>query len=177
METRGKRPEAKRAAEIRGRASDRRVLARRLPFDLAAVGAIAIAAGLAYPDGPGLWVYLAFALLLGGGGTFAIVNATRGLRDTLPEERGKRSDDKALAKAQRSLGCLPLLAGGAFAGATLFWTLNSRWPWQPWVVALGGASGHVVAVAVIQWSRMQHKHTARPVADAANNELQRTSHR
>jgi hypothetical protein len=144
------------------RASDRRVTARRLPFDLAVAGSIGTAVVLGRGHGTGLWVFLGMALLLGLGGIYGMVVLTRELAGTRPHERGKRSDDAALAKAQRSLGCLPFLVGGAGAAAALFRSLNDHWPIEPWIVALGGLGGHIVGVAVIAWARRSHAEGRHP---------------
>ena len=144
-------------SEVAQRASDRRAGARRLPFDLAVAGSFGTALALEGGHGTGLWVYFGMALLLGAGGLYGIVVLTRDLAATRPEDRGKRSDDKALAKAQWSSGCLPILVVGAASASALYRFLNDRWPVAPWIIALGGLAGHIVGVAVIAWARSRHR--------------------
>ena len=146
-------------------ASYRRVNARALPFDLAVVGALGTALALTGGRVLGLCVYFGIASL-SVLGVASMVSQTRKLAGTRPEERGKRSDDRALAKAQRSVGCLPILFFGALGSAALFRTLNDRWPIEPWIVALGGFAGHVVGVGVIAWCRKAHAGVSLPPSAA-----------
>lgn len=110
-----------------------------------------------WPRVPGLWGLFALAALWSVGGLLTVTSTTRKLAGTLPEERGKRSDDKALAKAQNTLGCLGVLLVGTACAAILFHASRGTWPWQPWVVALGGVVGQVAGIAVIAWSRHAHQ--------------------
>jgi hypothetical protein len=143
---------AKRAKEIAELASDRRVVARRLPMDFTLAGAMATCLFFA-PEVPGLWLLFGLGALWAVGGFLTLLTTTRKLAGTLPEERGKRSDDKALAKAQNTLGCLGFLLMGTACAAILFHASRGTWPWQPWVVALGGIVGQISGIAAIAWSR------------------------
>jgi hypothetical protein len=93
----------------------------------------------------------AIAALWTVAGLYALITTSRKLASTLPEERGKRSDDKALARAQNTLGCLgPLLIGTACV-VVIFYAHRGTWPWQPWIVAVGGIVGQVSGIAAIEW--------------------------
>jgi hypothetical protein len=138
-------------------ASNRRVNARRLPVDLTVAGTLVTAIVLTGGRVAGVWVYLAMGLLVAAGGIASVIVTTRKLSGTRPEERGKRSDDKALAKAQRSWGCLPILFLVALVSAAFFRFVTGYWPAAPWILALGGVAGHLVGVSVIAWARRTHK--------------------
>ena len=150
-----------RLSETAQLASYRRVSARALPFDMAVVGVFGTSLVLAGGRGTALWVAFGLALLLGLGWIYGVVSLTRHLAGTRPEERGKRSDDKALARAQWSLGCLPFLFLGAAVATAWFRFLNDRWLVEPWIIALGGLAGHIVGVCVIAWCRKAHSESDR----------------
>ena len=143
------------ARVIAEKATDRRVVARRLPFDLALVGALGSFL-LLVRIGP-LWIGFALVAFISLLGVLTVISTSRQLAATTAEERGKRSDDKALAKAQRSLGCLPILF---IAAAVISLVVHHRagdWPWQPWLIVGGGLLGHLLAVGIIRWSRSVHE--------------------
>ena len=145
------------AQELRDRASNRRVIARGLPFELAVAGSSGTCLAFA-PRETGLWVVFVMAAVASVGGIVGIVSASRQLAGTTWAERGKRSDDKALASAQRTVGCLPLLVVLATIATVLKRYSTGESAWQPWVVVCGGAIGHLIGVAVIAWSRRLHHH-------------------
>src|SRR5262249_53590692 len=146
----------KRAKAIAELASNRRVTARRLPMDFTLAGVV-ITWLVFWPRVAGLWVLFCVAALWTVGGLLTVISTTRKLAGTLPEERGKRSDDRALARAQNTLGCLSALFIGTTCAAIVFHMNRGTWPWQPWVVALGGVVGQVAGIAVVAWSRRVHQ--------------------
>jgi hypothetical protein len=99
------------------------------------------------------WGFLAFCAFYALGDSALVVLNTRRLLGTLPSDRGKRSDDRALATAQRSWGCLPLL----FIGSLVLGWIGFPWPTGTHVVFLSvlllGLLGHAVAVGIIAWAR------------------------
>jgi hypothetical protein len=136
-------------------------MARGLPFQLSAattLGALLLAA----PERvPGLWVFFGMDLFLGVALVASFLRATRSLRGTAPEQRGTRSDDKALAKAQRSVGCLPFVP----VAALIVWVLSA--PQKRAAVAslalhAFGACvvGHLAGVVLISWARRSHREGA-----------------
>ena len=143
------------ARVIAEKASDRRVVARRLPFDLALVGALG-GFVVIVRQGP-FWIAFAVVALISTLGVLTVISTSRQLATTKAEERGKRSDDKALAKAQRSLGCLPILFIAAAVISLVIHYRTGSWPWQPWLVVGGGLLGHLLAVGIIRWSRSVHE--------------------
>jgi hypothetical protein len=82
-----------------------------VPFELAALGVVAVATAHLHRETPGIWFLFGGALIGTLGETGNVIATTRALAGTALEQRGKQSDDLALAKAQRSLGCIPLLLG------------------------------------------------------------------
>lgn len=94
----------KRVREIREPASDRRVIARRLPMDSTLAGAL----------------------------------------------------------AQNTLGCLGFLLIGTAGVVVVFYAHRGTWPWQPWVVALGGLVGQISGIGVIAWCRRTHQSAVAP---------------
>jgi len=143
------------ARVIAEKAGDRRVVARGLPFDLALVGALG--GLLVIVQERPFWIAFTVVAFISILGVLTVISTSRALAATKAEERGKRSDDKALAKVQRSLGCLPILLIGATAISLVVHLRTGSWPWQPWVVVAGGLLGHLLAVGIIRWSRSVHE--------------------
>jgi len=151
-----------RAREIADLASSRRVVARRLPMDCTLAGVLGTWLAFA-PNVLGLWMFFGLAALWAGGGLYTVISTTRKLAGTLPEERGKRSDDKALAKAQtQTLGCLGILVVGTAGIVLVFHAHRGTWPWQPWIAALGGLIGQICSVGAVAWSRRAHRAVPAP---------------
>ena len=136
-------------------------MARGLPFQLSAATTLG-ALLLAVPERmPGLWVLFGMCFFLGVALVASFLRATRLLRGTVPEQRGKRSDDKALAKAQRSMGCLPFV----LVAALIVWALSA--PQKRAAVAglalytvAGCVFGHLAGVVLIIWARRSHREGA-----------------
>jgi hypothetical protein len=142
------------AREIRELASDRRVSARQLPFFLTLTGATG--ACLFSERAMGLWLAFGYSAFQAALAIWIVVSNSRMLADTRPQERGKRSDDKALSRAQRSFGCLPILLVLLIAAAVASRIGRGVWLWEAGVVGAAGVVGHVLGISIIAWSRRVH---------------------